>query len=134
MLVNLFTVFQQWAADISSISRLFLVTIGGAVCSVMVRYTLEQRVFLNDTYVKYGSDRKYRRQLRRKFRDEWVPSRKIIHNLISTLRTTGLLIDRKQTRKCRVLTEKKLDDMRATLEHTPRKLLKRQTQKTIMSV
>jgi hypothetical protein len=36
----------------------------------MVRYTVEERVYLYDTYVKYGSVRKRRR----KFRDERVPS------------------------------------------------------------
>jgi hypothetical protein len=36
----------------------------------MMRYTLEQRVFLYDTYVKYGSARKCRRKFRRKFRDD----------------------------------------------------------------
>jgi hypothetical protein len=46
-----------------------------AVWYDMVRYTLEQRVFLYVTYVKYGSAVK----CRRKFRDERVPSRQTIH-------------------------------------------------------
>jgi hypothetical protein len=37
------------------------------------------------------------------------------------LRITGLLINKKQKYKRRVLTEEKLDDIRARLEHTPRK-------------
>jgi hypothetical protein len=36
----------------------------------------------------------------------------------------GLLIDKKQKHKLRVLTEEKLDDIRARIEHTPRQLLK----------
>jgi hypothetical protein len=38
-------------------------------------------------------------------------------------RTTGLLIDKKQNHKCGALAEEKLDDIRARLEHTPRKSL-----------
>jgi hypothetical protein len=64
----------------------------------MVRYTLEQRVFLYDTHVKYGSARWRRRKFRRKFRDERVHSRQTIHNLVNKLRTTGLLRDKKTKR------------------------------------
>jgi hypothetical protein len=70
----------------------------------MVRCTSEQRVFLYDTYVEYGSARKFRR----KFRDERVPSRQTIHNFVNKLRTTCLLI---QKQICPMLTEEKLDDM-----------------------
>jgi hypothetical protein len=63
----------------------------GSLWQDMVRYVLEQCVFLYDTYVKYGSAAK----CRCKFRDERVPSRLTIHNFINKLRTTGLLIDKK---------------------------------------
>jgi hypothetical protein len=78
----------------------------------MVRYTLEQRAFLYDTYVKYRSGEKSRR----KFHDERVPSRQTIHNLVNKLTTMGLLIDKKMKHKHQVLTEEKLDDIRARLE------------------
>jgi hypothetical protein len=65
---------------------------------VMVRYTLEQRVF-QDTYVKYGSARKCRRKFRPKFRDEIVTSRQSIHSLVNKHRTTGLLMDKKKIHK-----------------------------------
>jgi transposase len=81
----------------------------------MVRYTLEQRVFLYDTYVKYGSAGKSRRKFRRQFRGERVPSRQTIHNLVNKLRTTGFLIDKKTKHKRRVLTEEKLDEIGARL-------------------
>jgi hypothetical protein len=86
----------------------------------MVRYIVEQREFLYDSYVIYGSAGK----CRFKFRDERVPSRQTIHNLVNKLITMGLLIDKKQKHKRRVLTEK-LHDIGARLEHTPRKSLKR---------
>jgi hypothetical protein len=44
----------------------------------MARYTLEQRVFLYDTYVKYGSTRKCRQKFQHKFHDERVPSRQTV--------------------------------------------------------
>jgi hypothetical protein len=62
----------------------------------MVRYTLEKHVFLYNTYVKYGSARKCRRKFRRKFCDERVRTRQTIHSLVTKLRTTGLLIGKKQ--------------------------------------
>jgi hypothetical protein len=68
----------------------------------MVHYSLEQRVFLYDTYVKYGSAGKFWRTFRRKFRGERVSSRQTIHNLLNKIRTTGLLIGKKQKYKLRV--------------------------------
>jgi hypothetical protein len=100
----------------------------------MVLCTLEQRVLLYDTCVKYETVRKCQRKFRRKFRYERVPSRQTIHNLVNNLRTTELLMDKKQKHKCRVLTEEKLDDIGARLQHTStsRKSLKRLAQETGM--
>jgi hypothetical protein len=52
---------------------------------------------MNDIYVKYRSARKCRRKIRCKFRDEGVPSRQKIHNLVNKLRTTGLF-NRQETK------------------------------------
>jgi hypothetical protein len=79
----------------------------------MLHYSLEQRVFLYDTYVKYGSAGKCRRKFRHKFRDERVPSRQAIHNLVNKLRTAELLTDKKTKHERRVGTEEKLDDIGA---------------------
>jgi transposase len=49
---------------------------------------------------------------------------------MNKLRTTGLLIDKKQKHKHRVLTEEKLDAIGTRLEHTPRKSLKHLAEKT----
>jgi transposase len=94
----------------------------------MTRYTLEQYVFLYDTLVKYESAGKCRQTFRCKFRDERVPSRQTIYNLVNKLRTMGLLIDKKTEHKRRVLTEEKLDDIGARFKHTPRKSIKRLAQ------
>jgi hypothetical protein len=79
-------------------------------------------------HVKYVSARNCRRKFRRKFCDERVPSRQTVLNLVNKLRSTRLLIDKKAKHKRRVLTEEKLDDTGARLEHTPRKSLKRLAQ------
>jgi transposase len=99
----------------------------------MVWYTLEQYVFLHDICVKYRSARKCQRKFQSKFRDERVPSRQTIHNLVNKLRTTGLLRDKIQKHNRRVFTEEKLVDIGARLEHTPRKSLKRLAQETGVS-
>jgi hypothetical protein len=52
---------------------------------------------------------------------------------VNKLRSTGLSVDNKQKHKCQVLTEERLDDIGARLEHTLRKLLKRLAQETGLS-
>jgi transposase len=98
----------------------------------MVRYTLGQCVFLYVTHAKYGCARKCRRKFRRKFLDERILSRQTIYNLLNKFRT-GLLIDKKEKHKRRVLTEEKLHAIGARLEHAPRKLPKRLSQQTGVS-
>jgi transposase len=83
--------------------------------------------------VKYGSAGKCRRRIRRKFHAERVLSRQAIHSLVNKLKPTGLLIDKKQKHKRRVLTDEKLKSMGARLEYTPRKSLKRLVQETGVS-
>jgi hypothetical protein len=61
---------QRLSASLAFCSQLQLVS---SVVHHGVVY-LEQHVFLYDTYVKYGSARKYRRKFRHKFHDERVPS------------------------------------------------------------
>jgi hypothetical protein len=95
----------------------------------MVRYSVEQRVFLYDSHVEYGSAGKCRRKFDVNFVMKEFPVGKKIHNLVNKLRTTGFLIDKKQEHKLRVLTEK-LDNIGGRLEYTPRKSMKRLAQKT----
>jgi hypothetical protein len=80
---------QQLQASLAICSQLQLV-------NVTVWCTLEQCVFLYDTYVKFGSARKCWRKFRCKFYDERAPSRQTIHNLVNKLRTMGLFINKKQ--------------------------------------
>lgn len=99
-----------------------------------VRYTLEQRVFMYDAYVKSGSARKVRRRFRRKFQDVSVPHRETVHRIVNKVRATGSLLDRKPELKRRVLTEEKLDEIGARLEHSPRKSLRCLAQETGVSI
>jgi hypothetical protein len=55
------------------------------------------------------------------------------NNLVNKLRTMRLFIDKKQNHGPRVLTEEKLDDIGARLEHTHRKSLKSLAQDTNVS-
>jgi hypothetical protein len=82
---------------------------------------------------KRGSAGKCWRKFWRKFRDERVPSRQTIYNLVSKLRTMELVIDKKQKHKRWVLIEEKLDDIGDRLEHTRRKSLKHLAQETGVS-
>jgi hypothetical protein len=90
---------------------------------------LKQYLFMYETYVKYGSASNCRQKFRLKFRDEGVPSRQTIHNLVNKLRRT---INKKQNYKRRILTEK-LVDIGARLENAPRKTLKYLAQVTGVS-
>lgn len=99
-----------------------------------VRYTLEQRVFIYDAYVRSGSPSKVRRRFGLKFRDVPVPSRETVHRTVNKVRETGSLQDRKPESKRRVLTEEKLDEIGAKLEHSPRKSLRRLAQETGVSI
>jgi hypothetical protein len=77
----------------------------------MVRYTVEQCVFLHESYVKCGSARKCWRIFCHKFPGIAVSSRTGIHELINKVRCTGSLLDKKPAKKM-------LDEIRARLEHT----------------
>jgi hypothetical protein len=99
----------------------------------MVRYILKQRVFLYVTHMKYVSARKCRRKFRHKFRDERVRCRQTIHNVVIKRRTSGFVRDKNKNIGAEYLTEEKLDDLGARLEHTPRKSLKHLAQGTVVS-
>jgi hypothetical protein len=62
-----------------------------------------------------------------------VPSTQTIHNFVNKLRSTGLLIDKKQKRKRQVLTVEKFVDIGARVLHTHIQSLKRLAQETGVS-
>ncbi|XP_069683792.1 probable ATP-dependent RNA helicase DDX52 isoform X1 [Periplaneta americana] len=99
----------------------------------MVEYTLEQRIFLYDTYVKCSSARQCQTNFHHKFPDVTIPSRTTVHNLVNKVRRTGSILNKKRVQERRVLTEEKLDEIGARLENTPQKSLKCLAQETGIS-
>jgi hypothetical protein len=83
--------------------------------------------------VKCSSTGKCWRKFCHKFPRVTVPSTIDIHELINKVRSTGSLLGKKPAKKYCVLTEEKLDEIRARLEHTPQKSLRRLAQETSIS-
>jgi hypothetical protein len=73
------------------------------VCVHVVRYTVEEHVFLHELYVKFGSARK----CQRKFPRVTVGRTTGIHEFINKVRSTGSLLDKKPTKKWCMLTKEK---------------------------
>lgn len=98
-----------------------------------LKYTLQQRMFMYDSYVITSSCREVVRQFQTKFPGERVPSRETVRLLVNKLRDTGSILDKKRNVKRRVLTEDKLDDIGERLERSPKKSLRRLAQETEIS-
>jgi hypothetical protein len=99
--------------------------------NIMVRYSIEQRVFLIETYfTKKKSVKKCIRKFRLKFPEAPVPTQPYVNQLIRKLHITGSMLDKKKERKRNVLTEEKLTDIQARLQLSPRKSLRRLSQET----
>jgi hypothetical protein len=73
-----------------------------------VRYNLEQRVFFCDCNAKRNSYKSCRRKFRSKLPDTTCPYRVTISKSVKKVWTHDILIDRKQLKGNRVLTEKNL--------------------------
>jgi hypothetical protein len=89
----------------------------------MVKYTLEQRIFLYDGYVKKKSYKSYKRRFHHRYPGVRIPASSTILRLVKKVCSTGSLLDKKYTRQNAVLTEETLDETGAKLEHSPSKSL-----------
>jgi hypothetical protein len=96
----------------------------------MAKYTLEQRIFLYDKYVKKKSYKSCKRSFRRRYPGVHIPASSTILGLEKKVRSTGSFLDQKCTRQNAVLTEEMLDEIRARLEHSPPKSLARFAQQS----
>jgi hypothetical protein len=99
----------------------------------MVKYTLEQQIFLYDSYMK----KKCYKSCKRRFRC-WdpgvrIPASSTILILVKKVHSTGSFLDKKYTRQNAVLTEETLDEIGARLEHSPCKSLARLAQQAQVS-
>jgi hypothetical protein len=89
----------------------------------MVKYKLEQRIFLYNSYVKKESCKSCKRRFCHRYPGVRTPASSTILRLVKKVRSTGSLLDKKYTRQNAVLTEETLDETGARLEHSPRKSL-----------
>jgi hypothetical protein len=90
-----------------------------------MKYNVEQRVFMYDTFVKYSSWRKCCRKFRRKYPDVAVPCKATIYNMVEKVHKTGSVLDKKKSRKRHILTEEILDKIGARLGTNPKVSLRR---------
>jgi hypothetical protein len=84
-------------------------------------YSLEQRVFIYDCYVKTNWYKSCRRKFPRKFPDKStsLPSGDTIPKLEKRVGNHGILFDKRPLKRYRVLTDEKPDSMGHQLEHSP---------------
>jgi hypothetical protein len=87
----------------------------------MVKYTLEQQIFLYDSYVKKKSYKLCKRRFCRRYPGVHIPASSTILRLVKKVCSTGSFLYKKYTRQTAVLTEETLDKTGARLEHSPRK-------------
>lgn len=77
-----------------------------------------------DTFVKYSSWRKCCRKFHRKYPEVTVPCKATIYKMVGKVHKTGSVLDKKKSRKRRILTEEMLDKIGARLEASPKVLLR----------
>ncbi|PSN50113.1 hypothetical protein C0J52_04698 [Blattella germanica] len=97
-----------------------------------VKYTLEQHMFLFETYTRKRSYLKCRIRFIRKFPGVSVPNISTIHRLVCKVRET--FADKKRNHKRTLLTEEKLDDIGACFEQSSHKSLSKLAQQVGVSV
>jgi hypothetical protein len=99
----------------------------------MVKYTLEQQIFLYDSYVKKKSCKSCKRRFRRRYPGVRIPASSTILRLVRKVHSAGSFLDKKYTRQNAVLTKETLDEIGAGLEHLPCKSLARLAQQAQVS-
>jgi hypothetical protein len=98
-----------------------------------VKYTLEKRIFLYDSYVKKKSYKSSKRRFRHRYPGVRIPASSTILRLVKKVHSTGSFLGKKYTRQNAVLTEETLDEIGARFEHSPRKSLARLAQQAQVS-
>jgi hypothetical protein len=99
----------------------------------MVKYTLEQWIFLYDSYLKKKSYKSWKRRFRRRYPGVRIPASSTILRLMIKVLSTGSFLDKKYTIQNDVLTEETLNETGARLEHLPRKSLAQLAQQAQVS-
>ena len=83
----------------------------------MPTYTLQQRIFMYDSYVITSSCREVLRRFQANYPGVRVPSREAVRFLVNKFRETGSILDKKRNLKRRVLTEQKLEEISCDKVH-----------------
>ena len=76
----------------------------------MSTYTLQQRIFIYDSYVITSSCREVVRRFQANYPGVCVPSREVVRLLVNKFRETGSIRDKRNVKR-RVLTEQKLEEI-----------------------
>ena len=79
-------------------------------------YTLQQRIFIYDSYVITSSCREVVRRFRANYPGVRVPSREAVRLLVNKFSEAGSILDKKRNVKRHVLTEQKLGEIGESLE------------------
>ena len=87
----------------------------------MPTYTLQQRIFVYDSYVITSSCREVIRRFQANYPGVRVPSREAVRLLVNKFRETGSILDKKRNVKLRVLTVQKLEEIGERLENSLQK-------------
>ena len=82
----------------------------------MPTYTLQQRIFMYDSYVITSSCREVVRRFQANYPSVRDPSREAVRLLVNKFRETGSILDKKRNLTRRVLTEQKLEEIGERLE------------------
>ena len=82
----------------------------------MPTYTLQQRIFMYDSYGITSSCREVVRRFQANYPGVRVPSREAVRLLVNKFRETGSILDKKRNVKRRVLTVQKQEEIGGRLE------------------
>ena len=99
----------------------------------MPTYTLQQRIFMYDSYVITSSCREVVRLFQANYPGMCVPSKEAVRLLVNKFRKMGSILDKKRNVKWHVHTEQKLEEIGERLENSPQKSLRRLAQGTDIS-
>jgi hypothetical protein len=99
----------------------------------MVQNTVKTVHFLYKLYKKCGSAKKCWRKCHPTFPGNTIPSLTCIHIAINKVWSTGSLLDKIYAKRGCLLTEEKLNEIGARLQHTPQKSLRCLTQEPSIS-
>jgi len=103
------------------------------VYAFIMRLTVEERVFILESYLKTMSYVHCRQSFFEKFRRQ-VPVKKCYWKLIKKFRKTGSLLDKNRNRQKSVLTPGMLQDIQTAIKRSPHKSLRKLSAQTGISL